>query len=328
MENVENLTQELCSYSIKEEVRYKYKVGDIVYSQWKGQLWKAVILDISLKIHPNGWHPIYYVGYVTNLKTGNKNYYFNKSYNEWKSEALIFEINGDTKKKSLETQRMLRNASKEKDQTIIEDILGKLKSQQEMKISILNFNKVEIEWFDFSEMIYSVLIHDKNQISQGKLVILPKDPNIEDIFMEYITHLNSLGKKNKIFPEIDIQKAVLNMLTTIFNKALKKRLIYPSEMNQVSYFENNITKDTRFSVIFGIEHLFRLLIILPKLIGDNISFGEHSFCLDIDEDKDDPDYLIVKSIKFELIKTINSFIEYFNGNFLKFSIGNYTSFLT
>lgn len=323
MKNAENLTQELRSYNIKDEVIYKFKIGDLVYSQWKGQLWKAIILDISLKIHPNGWHPIYYVGYVTNHKTGNKNYYFNKNYNEWKSEALIFEIDGNTKKKCIETQRMLRNASKKEDQTIIESILGKLKSQQEVKISILNFNQIEVEWFDFSEMIYSVLIHDKNQINQGKLIALPKSPNIEDIFMDYIIYLNSLEKEKEIFPEIDIQKAILNMLTKIFNKTLKKRLIYPSETNQVNYFENNTTKSNRFSVIFGIEHLLRLLIILPKLIGNNISFGEYNFCLDVNEDNDHPDHLIVKAIKLELIKTVNSFIEYFNSNFLKFSIGNY-----
>ncbi|KAH8583111.1 MRG Alp3 like i with a chromodomain and an MRG domain [Cryptosporidium sp. chipmunk genotype I] len=327
MKSVENLAQELHSYNNKDEVKYKYKIGDLVYSLWKGQLWKAVILDTSLKIHPNGWHPIYYVGYVKNHKNGSKNYYFNKIYNEWKSEALIFEIDGNTRKKSFETQKMLRNALKEQNQAIVEEILGELNSQQEIKISILNFNKIEVEWFDFSEMIYSVLIHDKNQINHGKLVILPKNPSIEDIFVEYITYQSNLEKKKKqISPEIEIQKAILSMLTKIFNKALKKRLIYPSEMNQVSYFEKKTTKSTQFSEIFGIEHFLRLLIILPRLIGDNISFGDYSFSLDPDEENDHPDYLIIKAIKLELVKTVNSFIDYFNNNFSKFSIGNYKPF--
>ncbi|KAK9170725.1 MRG family protein [Cryptosporidium meleagridis] len=326
MKNAEKIVQELHSNDVKDGVKFKYKIGDLVYSLWKGQLWKAIILDTSLKIHPNGWHPIYYVGYVTKCKTGSKNYYFNKDYNEWKSESLIFEIDEYTRKKSAETQKMLRNALKEQDRTIVEDILGKLHSQQEMKISILNFSKIEVEWFDFSEMIYSVLIHDKNQISHGKLVILPKSPNIEDIFSEYIIYENNIIKKKKeISPEIEIQKLILNMLTKIFNKSLKKRLIYPSEMNQVSYFEKNITKSTQFSEIFGIEHLLRLLIILPKLIGDHISFGEYNLNLDPDEENNQSDYIIVKTIKSELIKTVNSFIDYFNNNISKFSIGNYKS---
>lgn len=322
MGSVEDSAQELLSYRSKDEARYKYRVGDLVYSLWKGQLWKAVILETSLRMHPNGWHPIYYVGYVTSHKAGNGSYYFNKSHNEWKSEALIFEIDKDTRRRSVETQRMLRSAIKEGGLTTVEEILGRLCSQQEMKISILSYNKVEDEWFDFSETVYTVLVHDKDQISRGRLVVLPKSPSVECIFEEYIVHLNSLEKR-KIFPEIEVQEEVLGMLAELFNKTLKKRLIYPPEMHQVGCFE----KDVIFSKVFGIEHLLRLLVILPKLLGDyNISFGGCSFSQDIDEERDDLDYLVIKSIKLDLIKTVNSFIDYFNGSFQKLSIGMYHSF--
>lgn len=322
MESVGCPEQELSVYRSKDEARYKYRVGDLVYSLWKGQLWKALILDTSLKMHPSGWHPIYYVGYVTNHRAGSGSYYFNKSHNEWKSEALIFEIDGDTRKKSVETQRLLRSAIKEGDLKTVEEILARLNIQQEVKISTLNLSKVEDVWFDFSETVYAVLVHDKNQISRGKLVELPKNPSVECIFKEYIAYLKSLEKKRKISPETRVQEAVLEMLTELFNKALKKRLIYPSEMHQVGHFEEG----TVFSKVFGIEHLLRLLVILPKLLGDYISFGECSFSLDVDGERDDLDYLVLKSIKLELIKTVNSFIDYFNSNFQKLSIAKYNSF--
>ncbi|KAJ1608633.1 MRG/Alp3-like protein [Cryptosporidium canis] len=318
----EDLTQELRSYSLRDEARHKYRVGDLVYSLWRGQLWKAVILATSLKIHPNGWHPIYYVGYVTNHKAGNRGYYSNKSHNEWKSEALIFDIDVDTRKRSKETQKLLRSAQKGQDQAVLEDILARLNSQQERRISILSYNRVEDEWFDFSELIYAVLIHDKKQISLGKLVMLPKSPSVETIFEDYIRHLVSQEKRGrKVSPEVEVQEAILGMLTKLFNKALKTRLIYPSEVSQAG----SLNKNASLSEVFGIEHLLRLLITLPKLLGDCIHFGEHSFNLDIDEESADPEYSVLKAIKSDLIGTVNSFIDYFNCNLGKFSIGKYAS---
>ncbi|KAF7456806.1 MRG-domain-containing protein [Cryptosporidium felis] len=329
----ELLRQKVHSYGSIEEIQYKYGIGELVYSLWKGQLWKAVVLDVSLKIHPEGWHPIYFVGYVTGRKKpgvkarGKANckdkYYYNRSDNEWKSEALIFKIDKSTTKKSLETQKQLLGALKKGNKAVVESMLRELNSGQDLQVSVLRFNKIESEWFDFSELVYSILVNDKRQIEQSRVLVLPRDPCIEDIFRDYLTLSGENKCKEKsCFPEIEIQSAVLEILIELFNKTLKRRLIYPLESQQVNNLEK-LAKDVRFSQVYSLEHLLRLLISLPRFLGDNVCFGDFSLNLEIEDERHEIDHLIAKSIKSDIVYTVNSLIEYINGNFQKFSIGKY-----
>ncbi|KAH8738533.1 hypothetical protein FG386_001915 [Cryptosporidium ryanae] len=327
------VTQVICSYKTKDEVVHKYKIGDLVYSLWKGQLWKAVILDVSIKIHPNGWHPIYYVGYTNNQKKKNSNRYnFNRSYNEWKSESLIFDINEKTKKKSVEIQKTLKSVIKN-DQSLFEKLIYKLNNKQEYSTAILRYNHIENLWFDYTNTIYSILLEDNKEISSGKVVMLPKEPTVKRILNGYIDKLKEdilkESRQNKDTTSnnntaIQVQEKVVCILIKLFNSILNKRLLYHIETYQMNYFDKYIRKE--YSEIYGIEHLLRLFIKIPKLIG-NISFGDYNISY-IDKcssnsEKEAIDYMVVKSLRDDIISTIDQIIRYIDTNINIFSLGKY-----
>ncbi|KAK6588515.1 hypothetical protein RS030_4542 [Cryptosporidium xiaoi] len=333
MDFEQSIVQEVRSYKTRDEVVYKYKIGDLVYSLWKGQLWKAVILDISIKIHPNGWHPIYYIGYTNSQKNKNTSRHnCNRNYNEWKSESLIFDINEKTRQKSVEIQKTLKNVIK-KDQLLFKKLIYNLNNIQEHNTSILKYSHMEDLWFNYTNRIYSILLEDNKEISSGKVVMLPKEPSVKQILNGYLKsiednyHKKSQRTKNvKINNNIDtrINKKVIVILLKMFNNILSKRLLYHIETYQLSYFDKYIKKE--YSEIYGIEHLLRLFIKIPKIIG-NVSFGNYNIS-SVDNyssncDKQTIDYIIVKSLRDDIINTINQIIKYIDINIDMFSIGRY-----
>ena len=330
------VTQEVRSYRTKGDVIHKYKIGDLIYSLWKGQLWKAVILDISYKIHPNGWHPIYYIGYPNGQKGKKINKYrCNKSYNEWKSESLIFDVNDNTRKKSLEIQKTLNKVIKS-DKLLFEELINKLSNQQEYITSILKYGHVEDLWFEYTDKIYSILLDDNKKITSGNVVILPKEPNVKQIFSEYIKHMDiskyNIGKSGRpkkrpindgeYYLDKIIQEKVISILLKTFNNVLNKRLLYNIETYQLNYLNKYVKKE--YSVIYGIEHLLRFFIKIPKIIG-NVSFGNCNIITFSDNDSNDKntDCVVIKSLKDDIVKTVNSIIKYIDNNISRLSINKY-----
>ncbi|TQD99254.1 hypothetical protein C1H46_015168 [Malus baccata] len=95
----------------------------------------------------------------------------------------------------------------------------------------------------------------------GKLVKLPRTPNVNDIFKKYLDYRS---KKDSIKKAQSIEE-ILKGLCCYFDKALPAMLLYKNERQQ---YEKAITDDISPSSVYGAEHLLRLFVKLPELLLD------------------------------------------------------------
>ncbi|KAM1022177.1 hypothetical protein TB2_043124 [Malus domestica] len=95
----------------------------------------------------------------------------------------------------------------------------------------------------------------------GKLVKLPRTPNVNDIFKKYLDYRS---KKDSMKKAQSIEE-ILKGLCCYFDKALPAMLLYKNERQQ---YEKAITDDVSPSSVYGAEHLLRLFVKLPELLLD------------------------------------------------------------
>ncbi|KAJ4841057.1 hypothetical protein Tsubulata_028357 [Turnera subulata] len=93
----------------------------------------------------------------------------------------------------------------------------------------------------------------------GKLVSLPREPNVEDILKKYKQY--KLRKDNLVSKS---DEEIMQGLRCYFDKALPVILLYRSERQQ--YFEatRNVVPPSK---VYGAEHLLRLFVKLPELLA-------------------------------------------------------------
>ncbi|KAJ7525264.1 hypothetical protein O6H91_17G043500 [Diphasiastrum complanatum] len=105
------------------------------------------------------------------------------------------------------------------------------------------------------------LVDDWELISQlGKLIKLPRSPNVEEILKKYLEFKLKRGDMVG-----DSLVEVLNGLRSYFDKALPALLLYKAEREQ--YAEVISENNTSPSSIYGAEHLLRLFVKLPDLLA-------------------------------------------------------------
>ncbi|KAL7066619.1 hypothetical protein ACR3K2_29310 [Cryptosporidium serpentis] len=260
----------LASYMCIEDIVYKYKVGEVVFALWNGQLWSAKILAVSFQIHSNGWHPIYYIGYIRNNSHNRRSsiYFNNRRYNEWKSEAMLVPQTQATKKQSADIQRQLIRTFKY-NKSNIDKFLANLESENVPDISKLSFGRKLNEWFQLNTQICSILVNDKQNILNGNVLKLPKIPCIDDIIGAYLKtrrkDIKCISDKRRGF-EFEKTNNCMNFLLVFFNKTLKAILLYPSEITQLGELENTYL-GINYSKLYGIEHLLRLIVKLETYIS-------------------------------------------------------------
>lgn len=92
----------------------------------------------------------------------------------------------------------------------------------------------------------------------GKLVKLPRSPNVDDILRKYIDY--RLKKDGLI---ADSLGEIVKGLRCYFDKALPMILLYKSERQQ---YDEAISDDVSPSSVYGAEHLLRLFVKLPELL--------------------------------------------------------------
>ncbi|CAL8101715.1 unnamed protein product [Prunus armeniaca] len=92
----------------------------------------------------------------------------------------------------------------------------------------------------------------------GKLVKLPRTPNVDDIMKKYLDYRSkdSLKKTHSV-------EEILKGLCCYFDKALPVMLLYKNERQQ---YEKAIAHDASPSSVYGAEHLLRLFVKLPELL--------------------------------------------------------------
>ncbi|GAY39587.1 hypothetical protein CUMW_045470 [Citrus unshiu] len=92
----------------------------------------------------------------------------------------------------------------------------------------------------------------------GKLVKLPRTPNVDDILEKYCDYRS---KKDGLVA--DSTGEIVKGLQCYFDKALPIMLLYKSEREQ---YEDSMAADVSPSSVYGAEHLLRLFVKLPELL--------------------------------------------------------------
>ncbi|OMP07407.1 MRG family protein [Corchorus olitorius] len=92
----------------------------------------------------------------------------------------------------------------------------------------------------------------------GKLVKLPRSPNVEDIVKMYLEYRS---KKDGMVT--DSVQEIVKGIRAYFNRALPMMLLYKNERQQ---YEDTVTDNIRPSTVYGAEHLLRLFVKLPELL--------------------------------------------------------------
>ncbi|KAK1276512.1 hypothetical protein QJS04_geneDACA001689 [Acorus gramineus] len=93
----------------------------------------------------------------------------------------------------------------------------------------------------------------------GKLVKLPRTPNVDNILKKYLEYRTK--KDNKIAESIG---EILKGLRCYFDKALPVMLLYKEERKQ---YREMVVDNVSPSTVYGAEHLLRLFVKLPELLA-------------------------------------------------------------
>ncbi|XP_019437921.1 PREDICTED: protein MRG2-like isoform X2 [Lupinus angustifolius] len=94
----------------------------------------------------------------------------------------------------------------------------------------------------------------------GKLVKLPRTPNVNDILQRYLDQ--RLKKHGSVADSIE---EIMKGLGSYFDKALPVILLYKHERNQ---YQEACPSNTTASSVYGAEHFLRLLVKLPELMSN------------------------------------------------------------
>ncbi|XP_038897435.1 protein MRG1-like isoform X3 [Benincasa hispida] len=104
------------------------------------------------------------------------------------------------------------------------------------------------------------LVDDSEFVTHlGKLVKLPRTPNVEDIMKKYLEY-----RLKKDVTKDESVGEIVKGLICYFDKALPAMLLYKSERQQ---YEELMINDVSPSSIYGAEHLLRLFVRLPELLS-------------------------------------------------------------
>ncbi|WOL17471.1 protein MRG1 isoform X2 [Canna indica] len=104
------------------------------------------------------------------------------------------------------------------------------------------------------------LVDDWEFVTQlGKLVKLPRSPNVDDILKKYLDYRT---KKDGMIAESVGE--ILKGLRCYFDKALPAMLLYKKERQQ---YHEAVRDEVSPSTVYGAEHLLRLFVKLPELLA-------------------------------------------------------------
>nr|XP_007136719.1 hypothetical protein PHAVU_009G068400g [Phaseolus vulgaris]ESW08713.1 hypothetical protein PHAVU_009G068400g [Phaseolus vulgaris] len=103
------------------------------------------------------------------------------------------------------------------------------------------------------------LVDDSEFITHlGKLVKLPRSPNVKDILKNYFDY-----RLKKCGSMADSVEEIMKGLCSYFDKALPVMLLYKTERQQ---YQEACPANVFPSAIYGAEHLLRLFVKLPELL--------------------------------------------------------------
>ncbi|PKU74973.1 hypothetical protein MA16_Dca020183 [Dendrobium catenatum] len=118
----------------------------------------------------------------------------------------------------------------------------------------------KLAMLQFPPTLKKQLVDDWEFVTQlGKLVKLPRSPNVDDILKKYLEYRT---KKDGMIVESVAE--ILKGIRCYFDKALPLMLLYKKERQQ---YQEAVHDNISPSSIYGAEHLLRLFVKLPELLS-------------------------------------------------------------
>ncbi|XP_048436505.1 protein MRG1-like [Pyrus x bretschneideri] len=226
--------------------------GEKALAFHKARLYEAKVTDVRYKMD---WE--FYVHYAG----------WNKSRDEW---ARLDRLTKNTDKNKKKHQYLNQKQGTDKNAKLTHTAHTKPKSYhasrgKKRKNDSVCKDKGAIPMEDLvlqmPQTLKKQLVDDCEFITHlGKLVKLPRTPNVDDIFKKYLDYRSKDSKKKAQSVE-----EILKGLCCYFDKALPAMLLYKNERQQ---YEKAITDDVSPSSVYGAEHLLRPFVKLPELLLD------------------------------------------------------------
>ncbi|XP_022936817.1 protein MRG1-like isoform X3 [Cucurbita moschata] len=185
---------------------------------------------------------------------------WSKTWDEWVGLDRLLKFTEENVQKQLElnekrgTDKKAARASQIKPKNVVK---GRKRKNDASKNAV---NVEKLVSIQIPLKLKKQLVDDSEFVTHlGKLVKLPRTPNVEDIMKKYLEYrLKKDGTKDESVGEI------VKGLICYFDKALPAMLLYKSERQQ---YEELIVHDVSPSSIYGAEHLLRLFVRLPELLS-------------------------------------------------------------
>jgi mortality factor 4-like protein 1 len=96
-----------------------------------------------------------------------------------------------------------------------------------------------------------------------RLLKLPRKPNVSDFFIDFLDFKN----KKESIETYKTYEDMCNAFKDYFDKSLPKICLYRQERSQYDMIYKELGDDMIPSNIYGVEHLLRLFIRLPRIMS-------------------------------------------------------------
>ncbi|PVF99093.1 MRG-domain-containing protein [Serendipita vermifera] len=155
-----------------------------------------------------------------------------------------------------------------------------VKEEEGYGVDLYNWNppvkkKVEVKLV-IPELLKAVLVDDWEAVTKnGQLVMLPRQPCVDDLLMEFREHIWSLPASSSPSKREENVPLFLIGIKTYFEQALGSNLLYRFErpqyadiLRKYAYGPDVPAEQVKTNTaLYGAEHLLRLLVSLPALMS-------------------------------------------------------------
>ncbi|GBC10748.1 hypothetical protein RclHR1_09870007 [Rhizophagus clarus] len=246
---------------------FLYQDGEKVFCYHGKVIYEAKIVETKYYVEPNR-HP----------KTGSIGPHYHIHYSGWKSswdewvdESRVLKYNEANLEKHKQMIKSLKKIKPAMKRTINDSSTEKSKKRKreppppKEKEEVVKKPKPK-EIVSFPEPLRAILYRDWNNIHMHQLLVpLPRKPTVKDIIEDY--RKNRMNSKRNEDSDDAIEQEVINGLHFYFNKCVGTRLLYKKERKQYRVIRLK-HEHLDNSQIFGAEHLLRLFVEFPLLMGN------------------------------------------------------------
>ncbi|KAL4065593.1 MRG-domain-containing protein [Scleroderma yunnanense] len=133
------------------------------------------------------------------------------------------------------------------------------------------------------EVLKIQLVDDWEAVTKNnQLVPLPRKPNVLEVLQEFKDHIINMGKQTSLRDPELILPTIISGLQVYFDRSLGANLLYRFERPQYAEIRKTyvtgpkviVGQEKEMSAIYGAEHLLRMLVSLPQMVGSSTMDAE------------------------------------------------------